>query len=202
MHFPTGVATAVARIWFDRRPEKVSEAGIFSGDFIVDNFFWLEQLQPAYRQWHQATGGSAIETHIYGPPELLDQPDTALLAQVVQDIHRAFPELRGQRRHIVLQRNPATHTLFSLGEPGRHLGTCTPWPDLFACGDWTAHPAPALYLERAAITGIAAANAVLAGRNLEPWPLLEYPAPEAVAAFVGRQWWRFRQARLRRRRKA
>jgi hypothetical protein len=36
---------------------------------------------------------------------------------VVQDIHRAFPELRGQRRHIVLQRNPATHTLFSLGEP-------------------------------------------------------------------------------------
>ena len=113
---------------------------------------------------------------------------------------RAFPELRAGLLHAVLLRNDATHTLFQIGEPGEHLAIETPWPDLFACGDWVYHPAPALYLERATVTGIAAANAALAGRGLEQWPLLAYPQPEWLAGILAAQFRRMRLALLRRKR--
>ncbi|MCP5094085.1 MAG: hypothetical protein GY943_00880, partial [Chloroflexi bacterium] len=198
MHFPKGIPTAIIRMWFDRQPKGVSESGIFTGDFIVDNFFWLDRLQPAFVNWRNATGGSAVEMHIYGPPELLAQSDTMLLVQVAQDVQRAFPELRGHRLHSNLQRNEATHTLFSMGKPGHHLEVETPWPHLFACGDWVYHPSPSLYLERATVTAVAAANAVLTNRNQQPWPLLEPPSPEPLAAWVAHRWWRVRQAMLQR----
>jgi isorenieratene synthase len=200
LRFPTGVPTAIARLWFARRPRPIAESGIYSGDFVMDNFFWLDQLQTAYQEWSEATGGSAIEMHIYGPPETLNQPDAALLALVITDTYRAFPELRGQLLNAVLSRNPATHTLFRVGEPDEHLGIQTPWPDLFACGDWVYHPAPALYLERAAVTGIAAANGALAKRGLEPWPLIPYPQPEWLAGLLSRLLRRVRQGLLRRKR--
>ena len=188
LHFPTGVPTAIIRAWFDRQPEGVSEAGIFSGDFIIDNFFWLDRLQDDFREWGKATGGSAVEVHIYGPPETLAQPDALLLARVLMDLHRAFPELRGHNLKIKLQRNEATHTLFSVGQPGQHLATVTPWAGMFACGDWVYHPAPAMYLERAVVTGIAAANAILTSHTLEPFPLLPHPEPEPLAGWLSRQW--------------
>ncbi len=188
LHFPTGVPTAIIRAWFDRQPEGVSEAGIFSGDFIMDNFFWLDRLQDGFREWSRETGGSAVEVHIYGPPEVLAQPDALLLARVLLDLHRAFPELRGYNLKIKLQRNEATHTLFSVGEPGQHLETVTPWAGMFACGDWVYHPAPAMYLERAVVTGIAAANAILSSHALQPFPLLPHPEPEPLAGWLSRQW--------------
>ena len=201
LRFPRGIPTAIIRLWFKVKPKAVAEAGIYTGDFVMDNFFWLDRLQTAYAEWSRATGGSAIEMHIYGPPELLAQPDASLLARVLIDTYRAFPELRGQLRHSSLQRNEATHTLFSVGEPGEHLGIETPWPGLFACGDWVYHPAPALYLERATVTGIAAANAVLAGLGLDPWPILPHPEPEWLAGKIAQGLQRLRHAMLRQKRR-
>ncbi|HEY3229210.1 MAG TPA: FAD-dependent oxidoreductase [Roseiflexaceae bacterium] len=200
LRFPNGVPTAIIRIWFARHPQPIAESGIYSGDFVMDNFFWLDQIQDAYREWSAATGGSALEMHIYGQPETLNQPDAALLALVLNDTCRAFPELRGQVLNMALLRNGATHTLFRIGEPDEHLGVGTPWPNLFACGDWVYHPAPALYLERATVTGIAAANAALAGRGMEPWPLLAYPRPEWFAGLLAGMFRQVRYALLRRKR--
>jgi isorenieratene synthase len=199
--FPTGVPTAIIRLWFETQPKLIAEAGIFSGDFVMDNFFWLERLQPAYTTWSQATGGSAMEMHIYGPPELLAQPDASLLAQVIVDTYRAFPELRGHLLHSILLRNEATHTLFSVGEPGQHLAIETPWPGMYACGDWVYHPTPALYLERATTTAIAAANATLTSLEAEPWPILAYPEPEWLAGKMeqGLRWLRLAMLRWHRR---
>ena len=190
--FPEGISTAIIRLWFTTKPHPIAESGIFTGDFIMDNFFWLHRLQKAYEDWGQQTGGSALEMHIYGPEELLAQPNASLLARVIMDTYRVFPELRGHLLHSALLRNEATHTLFSVGEPGRHLGIETPWPNLFACGDWVYHPAPALYLERAAITGIAAANALLGQLSLAPWPILPHPEPEWLAGKIeiGATWLR------------
>jgi isorenieratene synthase len=198
LRFPTGVPTAIIRLWFKVKPKAIAESGIFTGDFVMDNFFWLERLQTAYAEWSSATGGSAVEMHIYGPPNLLAQPDASLLARVLIDTYRAFPELRGQLLHRVLLRNEATHTLFSVGQPGEHLGIETPWPGLFACGDWVYHPAPALYLERAATTGIAAANALLASLDMEPWPILSHPEPEWLAGKMEKALRWLRLALLRR----
>jgi isorenieratene synthase len=186
LYFPRSMETAVARFWFNRPPRPSPEAGIFSGEFVVDNFFWLHELQDSYRRWHKATGGSAIEVHIYGPPEMLAVQDAVLLAYANRDVLTAFPELRGHLLHQVLQRNPPAHTLFGVGAVDRHLGIRTPWAGLFCCGDWVRHPSPAFFLERACVTGIEAANAVLADRELQPWVLLDYLPPEPLAGWIER----------------
>lgn len=199
LRFPPGVATAIIRMWFRAAPRPVAESGICTGDFLIDNFFWLHRLQPAYREWHAATGGSAVEMHIYDPLAPEQQPDAALLARVRLDIYRAFPELRDTLLHTELIRNDATHTLFTPGDPARTLAVQTPWPGVVACGDWVAHANPAMYLERAATTGMVAANLLLAEQGREPWPLLEHPAPEPLAGALARGMTSFRHAALRRR---
>ncbi|MEE8389474.1 MAG: FAD-dependent oxidoreductase [Anaerolineae bacterium] len=199
LYWPQGMVTAVVRAWFDREPSPGSEAGIFSGDFIVDNFFWLHRIHDQYIKWHKSTGGSVIEVHIYGPPELLEELDAVLLARAIADVQSAFPELRGHLIYQMLRRNDPTHTLFGLGRAERHLGIETPWPDLFCCGDWVRHPTPAFFLERACVTGIEAANSVLESRGLETWPLLDYAPPEPLAGFIERLMVGIRRALLRRR---
>ena len=133
---------------------------MLSGDFIIDNYFWLHRLQDQYRAWHKETGGSAIEVHIYGPPKILQQPDNAILTLAINDVQIAFPELRGTLSHQHIQRNSVNHTLFGVGAQGKHLGVQTAWDNLYCCGDWVYHPAPSFFLERATFTGITAANVV------------------------------------------
>jgi isorenieratene synthase len=197
-YWPRGMGTAVVRLWFDRLPRPGAEGGILSGEFVGDNYFWLHRIQDQYAAWHKATGGSAVEVHIYGPPERLKGPDGILLALATADVHGAFPELRGHLIHQYIRRNDPTHTLFGLGPADRHLGIETSWPGLFCCGDWVRHPSPAFFLERACVTGIEAANAVLGSRHLPTWPLMDYAPPEPFAAFIERLMLRGRRA-LRRR---
>ena len=184
LHFPRGMASVVIRIWFDIVPNPTSEAGMFSGDFVLHNYFWLHRIQEQYRAWNRAAGGSCIEVHIYGPQPLLNEPDATLLARAIADVQTVFPELRGHRLHQTIQRNEATHTLFGLGPPDKHLGIRTPWPGLYCAGDWVRHPTPAFFLERAALTGLEAANAVLSDRGQPPFPVQSYPPPEPFAAFI------------------
>jgi hypothetical protein len=42
----------------------------------------------------------------------------------------------------------------------------------------------AMFLERACVTGILAANAVLQGLGLEEWPVLTHPQPEWLAGQI------------------
>lgn len=200
LRFPEGVPTLIVRLWFRRTPRSIASSGICTGDFLVDNFFWLQQIQPVYREWSDATGGSAVEMHVYGPSEVLEQPDATLLARVVHDTYRAFPELRGSLLHSVVLRNAATHTLFTPGDPARSLAVQTPWPGVVACGDWINDPNPAMYLERATTTGMVAANRVLSDLGLQPWPVAPHPEPEWFAGKLSNALTRFRLAATQRRR--
>jgi carotenoid phi-ring synthase / carotenoid chi-ring synthase len=184
LYFPRSLANAIVRLWFDRSPRPGPEGGMFTGNFVMHNFFWLERMYAPYRQWHKATGGAAIEVHIYGPDETLAQPDALLLTRVITEFYRAYPELRGHLLYQHLQRNAAVHTLPSLGPKERHLGVVTPWPGLFCAGDWVRDPLPSFFLERACATGIKAANEVLCAQGLEPWPLVEYLPPERFAGWI------------------
>jgi carotenoid phi-ring synthase / carotenoid chi-ring synthase len=184
LYFPRSLPTLILRFWYDAQPKSKVEAGIITGDAIVDNYFWLHRLQDQYARWSKATGGSAIEVHIYGPPELLEKPDALLLARATTDVQSAFPELRGRLIHQHVQRNAPIHTLFGLGRAEEHLTTITPWPELYCCGDWVRRPEPAFFMERACVTGIAAANEVLKSRDLQPWATLDYPKPETFAGWL------------------
>ncbi len=184
MQWPLAVPTAILRYWFNRAPRgrlAKAEAGIFTGDFILDNYFWLHRFQQPFREWHEQTGGSAIECHVYGPPELLREPDAVLLARGLRDLQRTWPDLRNATITQSIQRNEATHSLFSIGLTERHLGVETPWPNLWACGDWVRYAHPSLFMERAVVTGIAAANAVLQADGIAPWPIRPADKPELLA---------------------
>lgn len=198
LYFPRSLANAVVRLWFDRSPKTGPEGGMFTGDFVMHNFFWLERLYAPFRKWHKATGGSAIEVHIYGPDEVLAEPDALLLTQVISDIYRSYPELRGHLIFQHLQRNAAVHTLPSLGPKEQHPGISTQWPNFFFAGDWVRDPLPSFFLERACGTGIKAANLVLQSRGLEPWPLVEYLPPEPFAGWIEQQMRHGRERRKKR----
>jgi carotenoid phi-ring synthase / carotenoid chi-ring synthase len=184
LSFPRGLENAVVRLWFDTTPLRIAEAGIFSGDFILHNYFWLDRMYNPYRRWARETGGCALEAHIYGPPEVLAQPDGAILAQALRDVYQTWPDLRGRVIQQHLQRNPDSHTLPEVGPQDRHLGVVTPWKNLFCAGDWVRDPSPAFFLERASVMGIKAANQILAARDLQTWPLLEYLPPEPFVGWI------------------
>ncbi len=185
LKWPLGLPTGTMRMWFGKKPRRGAEAGLIGGDFIIDNFFWLDRIQPEFQAWAEATGGSAVEVQIYGPPSLLlETPMPKLLEWVVADVEKAYPELRGSLIHGVAWANPSRHTLFSIAPPSQHLGTVTPWPGIFACGDWVRHPAPVLFLERATTTALEAANAILALRGQDPWPILPPLTPEPLARLI------------------
>jgi carotenoid phi-ring synthase / carotenoid chi-ring synthase len=184
LFFPHGLAHAVIRLWFDQQPRKHPEAGIFSGDFIMHNFFWLDKIYRDYQKWSAETGGACIELHVYGPEEVLQQSDPVMLTNVLTDFYRAFPELKGHLIKPHLQRNAATHTLPALGARGTHLGIETPWENFFCAGDWVWMQNPSFFLERACVTGIEAANQVLLRSGKAIFDFQHYPPPEPLAAWI------------------
>lgn len=189
MVWPLTVPSAVLRFWFSRQPRggiARPEAGIFTGDFVLDNYFWLHRFQKPFVEWSRATGGSAIECHVYGPPELLVGPDAVLLARGLLDIQRVWPDLRNTMIMQSIRRNPATHSLFSAGGSAKHLGVETPWDGIWACGDWVRYPHPALYMERATVTGMATANGILSKKNQAVWPIRQPDRSELLARGIER----------------
>jgi carotenoid phi-ring synthase / carotenoid chi-ring synthase len=177
MTFPRGLRNAVIRLWFSKEARMGTAGGMFTGDFVPDNFFWLHRLYSDCRAWHDETGGSVIEVHVYGPKSILDQPDNALMITVIADVQRAFPSLKGTFVHGVVRRNSGVHTRWRVPSVDT-LHVKSPWERLWACGDWIGYDTPALWMERATITGMAAANGVLEHNGLKPFEILQPPKPE------------------------
>jgi isorenieratene synthase len=195
--FPKGLTHAIVRLWFDKSPRKTPESGIFSGDFIMHNFFWLHKIYDSYCRWHTETGGACIEVHVYGPDDVLRQSDAMLVTNVLTDFYRAFPELKGHLIKPHLQRNAVTHTLPALGSRGTHLGVETPLENFFCAGDWVWLRNPSFFLERACATGLEAANRILALCGKETFEVQPYPPPEPLAAWIEAVMMRGRKRRKR-----
>ncbi len=183
MRFPGAVRNGTARLWFSKAPRPGTAAGMFTGDFLPDNFFWMHRLYDDFREWHAVTGGSAIEMHLYARDDVMEQPENVLLIRCVDEVQRAFPELRGSYVYGTLRRNSRVHTAFRV-PTADCLHVQTPWPNLHACGDWIGYDSPSLWMERSCVTAIAAANAVLRAYDAEPYPILQPPPPEITARLI------------------
>lgn len=182
--FPPALRGATARMWFDAQPREGAPGGMFTGDFEIDNFFWLQRLHDEFFEWRD-TGGSAIEVHYYVTDDVLDQSDQMLLVTATTEVQRAYPELRGHFVHGAIRRNGRTQTQFMVPtETSLHVET--PWPNIYACGDWIGYPTPSLWMERCTVTGIAAANHVLETNGAQPWDLIPPRQPEPLALFMER----------------
>ncbi len=184
IHFPDAVRNTAIRLWFDESPRDGTPGGMFTGDFLPDNFFWLHRLHSSFAEWHRDTGGSAIEVHLYAKPDVLDLPERNLIIMAVDEVQRAFPRLRGHFVHGAVRSNNRTQTLFRVPSHDS-LSVQTPWPGVLACGDWVGYDTPALNMERAVITAIAAANSVLRCNDAAPYSILPPRQAELPVRFLG-----------------
>jgi carotenoid phi-ring synthase / carotenoid chi-ring synthase len=184
LRLPRAMRNAVVRIWYDSQPYASKPGGMFTGDFKVDNFFWLDRLRPDFAEWAASTGGSCIEMHMYATDEVLDQADEALIGMGAEEALRAFPEMRGHSVHSAVRRNEPTQTIFRVPTK-ESLWIDTPWEGISACGDWIGADTSALWMERCVITGLEAANRVLRAHGLEPFGIVPGRRPEAFAWVLG-----------------
>jgi len=186
MRFPKGLPSAAIRLWFDAAPGwEGMPGGMLTGDFALDNFFWLDRLRPDFAAWRSATGGSCLEMHLYATPQTFKQTDQELLALAAGEAYRAWPELKGRIVHSSVRRNEASQPEFVIPRREDSLYVETPWEGISACGDWVGYPTRALNMERSVVTGMAAANAVISAHGGEPYPILADRQPELLARGIG-----------------
>lgn len=157
----------VLRLWFSGRVDADRPAFLgTSGYGPLDNVSVLERFEDGAAAWSQAHGGSVVELHAYAAGADV-QPGTAA-AQAVADellhqLHLVFPETAG---FTELHRELLVADDCTLIDPSpwrERPGVVTPVPGLVLAGDWVRADYPVALMERAATTGILAANELLAG---------------------------------------
>lgn len=175
-----GAPSIVVRLLFDRalglRPDRPASGVLAEGE--VDNYFWLDRLQTPFAAWATATGGTALECHLYGlrARRAAALGDAELLTRITPTLERIWPGLAGRRVGAHVRRNAPCHTTFPPGTFASLPGVETRLPNLALCGDWIALPDCSLYLERAAHTGLRAARALAPALGLDPaWMPLPLP---------------------------
>jgi isorenieratene synthase len=178
----------VSRLWLDR-PVRRDRPGFLgtSGFGPLDNVSVLERFEGEAARWARRTGGSVVELHAYA---LTSDPEQGK-RRLVQELHRVYPESAAAT--IVDERHElrADCPLFAPGTFGDRPTVTTPDPTVVLAGDLTRVNFPVALMERAATSGVLAANALLAGWKLRGHPLWTVPtrgrlAPlRAVAARFG-----------------
>ncbi|EUA22726.1 putative dehydrogenase [Mycobacterium xenopi 3993] len=162
----------VQRLWLDRpvRAERAAFLGT-GGRPPLDNVSVLERYEHQAAQWAARTGGSVVELHSYAVTSPLDGLGSQLLADCTSCTRRPRP------------RDPSANgccaptTAHDLPRRFRLApGVVTPHPGLALAGDGIRIDLPVALMERAATTGWAAANHLLAhfglaGHTLQTVPI-------------------------------
>ncbi|MFF3949064.1 FAD-dependent oxidoreductase [Streptomyces sp. NPDC001902] len=164
----------VSRCWLDRpvRPDRPGFLGT-SGFGPVDNVSVLSHWEGEAARWARETGGSVVELHAYAVDPAADR--TVVEDSMLRELHRIYPECAGatlvDSRHEWRQDCP----LFSVGGYQDRPGVLTSHPHLVLAGDLVRTALPVALMERAATTGMQAANALLATWGVRGHPLWAVP---------------------------
>lgn len=167
---------AVVRLWGDRDclPARASFTSLF-GHEPLDSISVYHRMEEGSRDWVARHGGGVFELHAYTPP-LDDARDPERLEELlIEQVRCAFPELRDmtiRHRHRQVRWDfPG----FPVGKGGCQPGTATGVSGLYLAGDFVRLEVPAALMEGAVVSGIAAANAILAEEKLAPDPIWSVP---------------------------
>jgi isorenieratene synthase len=123
-----------------------------------------------------------VELHAYAVPPELDA--SALRADLIASLHAFYPESRMARilDECMLLRQDASS--FPVGGYTYRPTPSTELPGLALAGDYVRMPFPCALMERAAASGMFAANGLLARFGVAPEPLRSVP-PRGL--FAGRR---------------
>ncbi|GAB3477095.1 FAD-dependent oxidoreductase [Nocardiopsis coralliicola] len=171
---PSAPPFLVSRLWLDRpvhpgRPAFLGTAGYPT----LDNISVLERFEDEAAGWARRTGGSVVELHAYALPEdcSLERERGRLIGQ----LHRVFPETA--RAGVVDERHELRDdcALFPPGGYRERLAVSTSDPWVAVAGDHVRVDLPVALMERAATSGVMAANSLLSRWGLAGHQLWSVP---------------------------
>ncbi|VEG52733.1 amine oxidase [Mycolicibacterium aurum] len=164
---------AVSRIWLDRdvAPERAAFSAV-SGQPNLDSVAVYSRLEEPSIQWARATGGSVIELHSYSC-RLADADDAAQTMR--RELAALWPETADAVVLHTHDRLEATAPAFPPGSSGTRPGVRTDARGLRLAGDYVELPYLAGLMERSAMSGVLAANDVLAELGAAAEPIMGVP---------------------------
>ncbi|WP_425562110.1 FAD-dependent oxidoreductase [Microlunatus spumicola] len=166
---------AVWRLWLDRRVDAERPAFLgTSGYGPMDNITVLERFEAGARRWSDAHDASVVEVHAYAlQPE--DGDEEQVRRTLRAELARVYPETADAQvvadEWILSDDCPLVGTSPWLRRPE----VATPHPRLVLAGDGIRCDYPVALMERAATTGLLAANQLLAGWGLAGHDLWTVP---------------------------
>ncbi|EHB53731.1 amine oxidase [Mycolicibacterium rhodesiae JS60] len=164
----------VQRLWLDRPVNSDRPAFLGTGGLDpVDNISVVSSYESQAAEWARAHQGSVVEVHSYsvGEPPAVETLRQRMLAR----LHQLYPETAaaGIVKETLLVRDDCP--LFSPGSFANRPTVDTPVPGLLLAGDGIRIDLPVALMERAATTGWAAANHLLAGWGISGHTLHTVP---------------------------
>lgn len=171
---PSAPPFLVSRLWLDRPVLRERPGFLGTGGFpTLDNVSVLERFEDEAAVWARRTGGSVVELHAYALPEDCDA--SAESDRLLDQLHRVYPETS---RATVLDRRDELRADCPLFPPGGYrnrVAVPTPDPWLAVAGDHVRVDLPVALMERAATSGILAANSLLGRWGLPGHTLWSVP---------------------------
>ncbi|MFP5021711.1 FAD-dependent oxidoreductase [Pseudonocardia phyllosphaerae] len=175
----------VQRLWLDRpvradRPPFLGTGGLEP----LDNVSVLDRYEHDAARWAARHGGSVVELHAYAaePPPGTGTARTDETAHVddlrkrcLDRLHQLYPETAAATVVDEKVQWRADCPLFGVGDFARRPRVTTPVDGLVLAGDGIRIDLPVALMERAATTGLAAANRLLACWGLAGHPLETVP---------------------------
>lgn len=149
------------------------QMGIFSGAFrTLDTYFLLSRYQDEFIAFRARTGGEVIELHSYLASRELEASSPATRRVLVErEVVRAWPELAGAIVHVESAANERTFDKQGVGHARFQPRMRTEVPNLVLCGSWIRTDEAVHDMEKAVVTGLRAANALLEERGLATFPI-------------------------------
>lgn len=194
---------AVLRLWLDGLVDPTREAFLGTSGFdLLDNVTVLERFEDGAARWSAEHGGSVVELHAYAADPGRD-PDLAgdsphgldldrLRERLLTALHDVYPETAGlgvDHEELLVEDDCA---LVGTGPWRERLTVDTPYPGLALAGDGLRVDWPIALMERAAVTGVLAANGLLEGWGVRGEDIWTVPLegvlrrPRTAAARLGR----------------
>lgn len=156
----SAVDVLATRLWFDRKIDipRASNA-CFGFDATTGwTFFDLNALHDDHRN----EPGTVVEVDFYHANQLIPMDDAQIVSKVQQDLATCVPAFQSARViDSSVIRLPRAVTHFSPGSYASMLPVQTAVPNLFMSGDWVITRHGSWSQEKAYVTGLEAANAVI-----------------------------------------
>lgn len=175
----------VLRMWLNIDKFEGPDSGVFAQDDVLDNFFVLNRFQDEFKNLDQ----TVIECHISNGKLFNVLSTKEIYLQAIDLLNKYFPfitidTLDYENSRILQHKN--TFTLFAPGDLVKYPYVANESrPNIYITGDWVRSKTSNWYMERAAVTGLEAANEILKKRNSEPFNIEEVTKVSFIYRLLG-----------------